>query len=103
MTQSTIHPPINYYYTQLPASSSVSISTSQPQSRASDAPAYKATNPAKIAANTLPPSTANPAAAPDGVGENPDEVVVVVAAVSVVWVAEDALVAVPVVEVLEGE
>jgi hypothetical protein len=30
-------------------------------------------------------------------------VVVVVAAVSVVWVAEDALVAVPVVEVLEGE
>jgi hypothetical protein len=37
----------------------------------------------------------------DGVGENPDEVVVVVAAV---WVADDVLVAVPViVEELEVE
>jgi hypothetical protein len=40
----------------------------------------------------------------DGVGENPDEVVVVVAAVSAFWVADDVLVAVPVtVEELEVE
>lgn len=106
MTRSTVHPPINHPLCSILCKSLRPILRfPYPQSRAGDTPPYKAINPAKTAANKLPPSTANPAAAPvDGVGENPDEVVVVVAAVSAVWVADDVLVAVPVaVEVLDVE